>query len=102
MLPTPNLFITTRNGNIVVEPIIVLLVVPVSYPKSNKFPYCSPILSVKVGQQLVFFFPQFLLEFIPKLTLYYLKDYFPLSQYPTRQNRGVTLLLCVLDTLIPN
>jgi len=79
MFPTPNLAAAASDGNIVVEPVVVLLVVPVSCPESNKFPHRGPVLSAKVGWRPVSLFPMFFPEFFPKPTLCCLEDHFPLS-----------------------
>ena len=57
MLPTPDLSATARDGDIVVEPVVVLLVVPVSRPESDEFPHRGPVLGTEVGWRPVSFFP---------------------------------------------
>ena len=102
MLPTPDLSATARDGDVVMEPVVVLLVVPVSRPESDEFPHHGPVFGAKVGWHPVSFFLWLPSELVPEPTLCCLEDHFPLPRHPARWDGGVTLLLYVLDALVPN
>jgi len=102
MFPAPDLSAAACDGDIVVESVVVLLIVPVSRPKSDEFPHRGPVLGAEVGWRPVSLFPWFPSELLPEPTLCCLEDHFPLPRHPARWDGGVTLLLYVLDALVPN